>query len=80
VGGQVVRVYCTALFSYESEVTFYATVHLHGRELLNKRFTGTGGVGMNWAARGKSYDRSLEEALGSAVQQFVSDLKQLPLS
>jgi len=74
IDGQILRIYCTALASYEANVDLRVKAELGGDTLVDDIYHGTGGAGTNWAARGKSYARSLNEALSDAVRQFVSDL------
>jgi Uncharacterized lipoprotein len=74
IDGTILRVYCTALASYEGEVRFRAVVQDQGNKILDDVYTGEGGVGMNWTASSKSYGRSLNEALTEAARKLVIDL------
>lgn len=76
---EILTVYCIALFAYEGEVSFVAKVQRDGREILSKRYTGTGSAGFNMAATGESYSQSLSLALGNAIGNLVTDIKQLGL-
>jgi hypothetical protein len=73
--GDLVTVYCTALFSYEGEVSFFAKVERDGQELLKKRYTGKGSAGLNWAATESSYGQSLSLALSEGIRSLIADLK-----
>ena len=75
VSGEVLTVYCTALFSYEGDVSFTAIVMKDGKELIRKRYTGQGGAGVNWAATSSSYGYSLSEALERAAKDLLRDLR-----
>ena len=77
--GDVLTVYCSAYLTYEGEVSFMARVEKGGEELLDRRYTGTGSIGLNWAATSDSYGRSLALALSNAVNTLVADLRSLPL-
>ena len=77
--GDVLTVYCSAYLTYEGEVSFMARVEKGGEKLLDRRYTGTGGIGLNWAATSDSYGRSLALALSNAVNTLVADLRSLPL-
>jgi hypothetical protein len=72
--GDIVTVYCTALFSYEGEVSFFARVMQDGHEVLAKRYTGKGSAGLNWGATASGYAESLSVALANATKELVSDL------
>lgn len=74
LSGDVLTVYCTALFSYEGEVSFFARVDQDGRQVLNNRYTGKGSAGLNWAATGSGYAGSLELALKEGLTHLVADL------
>lgn len=78
ISGKILTVYCRALFTYEAEISFFARIAQGGRELVNKRYTGTGSAGVNWAATGAGYAASLEAALGDALAQLIADLKTAP--
>jgi hypothetical protein len=73
--GDIITVYCIALFSYEGEVSFFAILQKDGKEILNKRYTGKGSAGLNWAASSSSYGYSLSVALASAASNLVDDIK-----
>ena len=73
--GDVLTVYCTALFAYEGEVSFFAHVEKDGRQLLHTRYTGKGSAGFNWAATGSGYAASLESALKESLAPLIADLQ-----
>lgn len=75
LSGEILTVYCTALFFYEGEVSFIARALKDGKELINKRYTGKGSAGVNWAATAGGYGQSLALALSDATQQLVQDLR-----
>jgi uncharacterized lipoprotein YmbA len=75
IEGTVARVYCTALFSYEAEVSFFATLHRDGKEVINQQYHGTGSAGVNMAATSGSYKDSLNRALAAALRSLIADLK-----
>lgn len=74
--GQIITVFCKAMFGYEGEVSLIATLERGGETLLDNRYSGEGSVGMNWAATGKSYGQSLTLALQDAMGSLVGDVKQ----
>ncbi len=77
LSGEILTVYCTALFSYEGNVSFIAKVLKDKKELINKRYSGKGSAGMNWAATSDGYGQSLSLALSNAVKQLVQDIDNL---
>lgn len=77
LSGEILTVYCTALFSYEGKVSFIAKVIKDNKELIDKRYSGKGSAGLNWAATSDAYDQSLSLALSSAVKQLVKDVENL---
>ncbi len=77
VAGEVLTVYCTALWSYEGEVSFYARVEEDGKEVFRRRYTGKGSAGLNWTAAARSYGNSLSLALADAIGSFVADLNSI---
>jgi hypothetical protein len=72
--GDLITIHCTALFSYEGEVSFFAKLERDGYELLKKRYTGRGSAGVNWAATEASYGQSLSLALLESVRGLIADL------
>ncbi len=77
ITGEVLTVYAKALFSYEGEVSFFATIRKADREIVRKRYSGNGSAGMNWAATGDSYGESLSIALQAAVRNLVPDISAI---
>jgi hypothetical protein len=73
--GTVARVFCTALFSYEAEVSFFAVVKKSGEAVIDRQYHGTGTAGVNMAATSGSYKESLNEALRSALRSLLADLR-----
>ncbi len=71
LGGEVLHVYCTAMMTYEGEVSFFAQLQKDGKEVLRKRYTGKGSAGLNWSAASSSYGSSLEEALSVAILRIL---------
>jgi hypothetical protein len=74
LGGEILNVYCTALMTYEGEVSFFAQIQKDGKQLLRKRYTGKGSAGLNWAAASSSYGSSLAEALSVAIKELIADV------
>jgi len=77
VSGEVVKVYTTAYWSYEAEVSFHARAQNETGVLLDKVYVGEGSAGTNWAATERSYGQSLALALQDAAKGFVTDLGAL---
>jgi hypothetical protein len=48
LSGQILTVFCKALFSYEGEVSLFVTLERNGKE-MKRRYTGEGSAGMNLA-------------------------------
>ena len=79
LSGKVLTVYCKAMFNYEGQVSFFATLARAGSELIDERYTGEGSAGLNWTATGKSYSKSLAQSLELAVLQLIEDIgEQFP--
>jgi hypothetical protein len=74
LGGEILQVYCTALWNYEGEVSFFAQLQKDGKELFRKRYTGKGSAGLNWSASSSSYGGSLSRALSVAAKNLVDDV------
>ena len=74
--GQIVTVYCTAMFSYEGDVSLFATLANGPTEIFSERFSGKGSAGTNWAATGSSYADSLSAALQDALGQLMRELER----
>ena len=74
LGGEILNVYCTALMTYEGEVSFFAQLKREGKEIMRKRYTGKGSAGLNWAASSSGYGSSLAEALSVAIRDLVEDV------
>lgn len=77
VGGKILTVYCTAYWSYDGEVAFYAWVEEDGIKIFKRRYLGKGSAGTNWGATAKSYAQSLSLALADALQHLVGDLSSI---
>lgn len=75
ISGSVLRVYCTAMLSYEAEIQFQVKVEKTGKEVMTKVYSGGGGGGLNFAMTSKSYGEALNEALSRAVRSFVNELQ-----
>lgn len=80
VSGEVVKVYTTAYWSYEADVTFHARVQKGKAVLLDKVYSGEGSAGTNWAATERAYGQSLSLALQDAARKFVGDLGRLEVA
>lgn len=80
LGGEVIQVYCTAMMTYEGEVSFFAQLQKDGKELLRKRYTGKGSAGLNWGASSASYGSSLAEALSVAIKDLVTDVNGIVMA
>jgi Uncharacterized lipoprotein len=74
LSGEIIRVYCTAMMTYEGEVSFFATLKKDGKEQFRKRYTEKGSAGLNWSAASTSYGNSLSEALSTDIRDLVGDI------
>lgn len=79
LSGQVIRVYCSAYFEYDGEVTIQAHLARDGVTLLDRAYTGKGGGGLNVAATGSEYARTLSLALQDSLRQLVQDIDRQKL-
>jgi hypothetical protein len=75
---ELVTVFCTALMSYEGEVSLLVAIERDGKALPPQRYTGKGSSGTNWGATSESYVLSLAVAMQSAAQQLVAAVKAAP--
>ncbi len=75
ISGEILTVFCEAMFSYEGEVSLFVTISQGDNEVLRRRYTGTGGAGVHWAATAGSYGSSLSLALADALQKVMEDMK-----
>lgn len=75
IEGTVTRVFCTALFSYEADVSFFVVLRRDGKELVNRQYHGTGSAGVNMAATSGSYKESLNKALADALSDLLADIR-----
>ena len=71
VSGQIVRFYCTALMSYEAEVSFIGQLSVNSQVGFTGHLVGSGGSGVNWAASESAYGESLAAALQDAVRKVI---------
>jgi hypothetical protein len=71
VSGQIVRFYCTALMSYEAEVSFIGQLSVNSQLSFTGHLSGNGGSGVNWGATESAYGESLAAALQDAVRRFI---------
>ncbi len=77
IEGTIARVFCTALFSYEAEVSFFATVRKNGKDVISRQYHGSGSAGVNMAATSGSYKESLNRALADALRSLLADIKSV---
>lgn len=77
ISGELLTVYCTALFGYEGKTSFIARVEHNDRELLDRRYSGDGSVGLNLGARATSFGTSLAWALSEAAGECATDVAAL---
>ena len=77
VGGKIHTVYCSAYWSYDGEVAFYAWVEEDGIKIFKRRYVGRGSAGTNWTATARSYAQSLSLALADALDHLVADLSTI---
>jgi hypothetical protein len=75
MSGQVLTAYCRAMMTYEGEVSFMVQLTVDGKPVINRRITGRGGAGMNWAASSEGYGESLSIALRSAIADLVAQIQ-----
>jgi hypothetical protein len=75
MSGQVLTAYCRAFMTYEAEASLMVQLTVDGKQVMNKRFFGRGGSGVNWAATGDGYGESLSIALRIAIADLVAQLQ-----
>ena len=78
VSGQVVQVYCQAMFSYEAKVGVLARLGRGPAQLSERRYDGEGSAGLNLAAYSGSYGDSLGLALQAVVRQIADAVEEIP--
>lgn len=72
--GEILRVYVTAYFSYEAEVSLIAELELDKKVIMRESYNSRGSVGLNMAMTADSAGESLSLALADAVRQIVHDV------
>ena len=77
LSGDVIRVYCSAYFAFDGEVTLRVEANKAGETLLDRSYSGTGSAGANFAATGDGFSESLSLALRAALQQVIAELAKL---
>ncbi len=77
VTGEIQKVLTKAYFSYNSEIIFTADVMRASKSLGKKTYVGRGGGGVNIAATGKAFGRSIALALQDALRRLVADIRQI---
>lgn len=76
--GEVLRVHCDALFSYEAEVQLSAELVRDGVVLARYPASGKGSAGTNWGATEEGYGESLARALQAASVDLALQLRVAP--
>ena len=74
LSGEVLNVFCDMYFNYTGQVSIIVRVNKDETELINRHYAGEGSTGIVWAGTEESYAESLELALSSALNQFITDL------
>jgi hypothetical protein len=74
VDAELSHVHCTAMLTYEGDVTLTASAAQFGQRVAGRSYTGKGSAGMNWSATEKAFQATLNLALQDAVLQFVQEL------
>ncbi|MDA2920973.1 YajG family lipoprotein [Desulfobacterota bacterium AH_259_B03_O07] len=77
--GEILRVYVTAYFTYEAEVSIAAELEIDNKLIMFKSYNGKGGAGMNWAMTADSAGESLSLALADAIRKLVNDINNMNL-
>lgn len=73
IQGEILKVYCRALLSYEGEVTIKVSLRKGNKKLLDKMYSGEASK-LNLVCTAKSYGITLEESLQKAMIKVVSDV------
>lgn len=76
VSGSVVKAFCNAAGNYTADVVFNAQVRRDGQTIFAKQYAGHADKGTMVAASPEVMADTLNEALGHAVDQFVTDFHQ----
>jgi hypothetical protein len=74
LSGRVTRVYCSAYFNYNGVVTLHAQLVKGGEKLIDRTYTGKASGGINMAATGSAYARTLSLALQDGLRQLLQDI------
>jgi len=72
--GEILRVYCSAYFTYNAEVSLIAEIEKNKDVISRKAYNGKGSVGLNVAASSKGYGDSISLALSNAIRELIGDL------
>lgn len=73
IQGEILKVYCKALLSYEGEVMIKVSLRKGNKKLLDKMYSGEASK-LNLACTAKGYGVTLEESLQQAMVKVVSDV------
>jgi len=73
IGGEVIKVYCDSYMSYDGEVGIEVDLSVNGKEIYSRKYLGKNSS-MNFAARAKSYGKTLEKALQTALIDATHDI------
>jgi hypothetical protein len=74
---EIVEVYCDVYMTYDGDVALMITLEGPEAKPVRTQIEGHGGVGINWAATGKSYAESLALALQDAIEKVLAELAKL---
>jgi hypothetical protein len=80
ISGQILTVSADARITYNADVSFLVKIVHHEKTVLEKPYFGRGSAGLNWLARGRSFERSFSEALALAVANLMRDIRDLEQS
>ncbi len=68
------NVHCTAMLTYEGDVTLTANAAQFGQRVAGRSYVGKGSAGTNWTATEEAFLETLNLALQDAVLQFVREM------
>ena len=75
LSGELLSMSVNSRVKYVGDVSFMARLEEDGTRLFENPYFGRADIGLNWMARGKSYERALSETLATAVQKLLTDVE-----
>lgn len=76
IEGDVFDVFCDTYFTYDGSIGIKVVLKRDGKIALEKQYSAKKSGGVNWAATGKTFAKTLEMTLQDALRQAVFDINK----